>query len=80
MKVVFLGRIGERAGPPRELSEEGLVTVADAVERLTVEDDELASLLRAPSTVYVLDDRVVKGDAALEGASELAFLPPVSGG
>lgn len=80
MRVVFLGRIGERAGGPRTLDTEGLATVADATARLSEAEPDLAALLSAPSTITVLDDAVARADTPLGDARELAYLPPVSGG
>ena len=80
MRVLFLGKIAELAGPERALDLPEGATVADAAARLSAEHAALGALLSAPSTVYILDDAVAKADACLDGARELAFLPPVSGG
>ena len=75
-----MGKIAERAGPGREFDASGLATVAEVTDRLAESDDALAALITAPSTITVLDHEVVRSDAPIAGAGELAYLPPVSGG
>ena len=75
MRVIFLGKFGERFGAEADIDTDGLSTVADVMNRID-EDGTLAS----SSTICVLDEEVVKPGAPILGAQELAFLPPVSGG
>lgn len=79
MRILFFGRIADIAGPSREIDTQGFSTVRDVTEALCKEP-ALADLLKAPTTVTVLDHTVVKDHAELKGAAELAYLPPVSGG
>lgn len=79
MRILFLGKIGERAGPAREMDVGHLSTIAQVTDALC-EDEDLAALLRAPSTITVLDNEIVQQDTEIGGAQELAYLPPVSGG
>ena len=47
---------------------------------LSAEDPRLAEALAAPGVQVALDQAIVRGDAALAPAAEVAFLPPMSGG
>lgn len=44
------------------------------------EDAALAEALAGPGVQVALDQALVRGDAALSAGSEVAFLPPMSGG
>ena len=43
-------------------------------------DPALGEALAAPGVQTALDQAIVRGDAALAARTELAFLPPMSGG
>ena len=47
---------------------------------LTLEDAALGAALAAPGVQVALAQTLVRGDAALGARSEVAFLPPMSGG
>ena len=47
---------------------------------LAGEDEALAEALAAPGVQIALDQAIMRGDAALSARSEVAFLPPMSGG
>jgi molybdopterin synthase sulfur carrier subunit len=47
---------------------------------LSVDDPALGAAIAAPGVQVALDQAIVRGDAALAAASEVAFLPPMSGG
>lgn len=79
MRVLFFGKIAQRAGEGREVDAAAFSTVAEVTDFLC-EDPDLAELLRSPAVVTVLDDVVVKGAAPIASAKELAYLPPISGG
>jgi molybdopterin synthase sulfur carrier subunit len=44
------------------------------------EDAALAEALAGPGVQVALDQAIIRGEAALTPASEVAFLPPMSGG
>jgi molybdopterin synthase sulfur carrier subunit len=44
------------------------------------EDAELARALAGPGVQVAVDQQVVRRDVALSTGSEVAFLPPMSGG
>ncbi|MET3526886.1 MoaD/ThiS family protein [Phenylobacterium koreense] len=76
-RVLLFGRLGDIAGwRSREMEAD---TIAD-LRTLLSEDDLLAEALAAPGVQVALDQAIVRGDAALSRGSEVAFLPPMSGG
>ena len=72
-------------GPLRDLAgwREREVEAATLVELrgfLSQEDADLGAALSAKGVQVAVDQAVVRGDAALSARSEVAFLPPMSGG
>lgn len=47
---------------------------------LSGEDAALGAALGGPGVQIAVDQAIVRGDAGLSGRSEVAFLPPMSGG
>jgi molybdopterin synthase sulfur carrier subunit len=47
---------------------------------LSAEDAGLGEALAGPGVQVALDQVIVRGDAPLNAATEVAFLPPMSGG
>ncbi|MFN3512250.1 MAG: MoaD/ThiS family protein [Phenylobacterium sp.] len=77
-RVLLFGRLSDIAGwRERELESASL---ADLRASLSAEDPGLAEALSAPGVQVALDQAIVRGDAALSSRSEVAFLPPMSGG
>lgn len=83
MKVLYFAWLRERVGlaeeevaPPPEV-----VTVADLARWLAGRDEAHARAFENPAVVRAaLDRRHVKPGAALAGAREIAFFPPMTGG
>lgn len=83
MKVLYFAWLRERVGlaeeevtPPAEV-----VTVADLARWLAAQDEAHAYALDNPAVVRAaIDRRHVKPDAAIAGAREVAFFPPMTGG
>jgi sulfur-carrier protein len=74
-RVLLFGRLADQAGWRDRLIEAGdLSTLRDI---LSV---ELGDALTAPGVQVAVDKAIVRGDAALTAATEVAFLPPMSGG
>jgi molybdopterin synthase sulfur carrier subunit len=48
--------------------------------RLAQADPALAEALDGPGVQVAVDQALVRGEAALSPSSEVAFLPPMSGG
>ena len=83
MKLVYFARVREAVGvdgETRELPAE-VQTVADCVIWLAAQGENYAAafseLLRLR---FALDQQMVGQETLLEGASELAIFPPVTGG
>lgn len=77
-KVLLFGRLSDIAGwREREME---APTLAALRTTLAAEDAALAEALAAPGVQVALDQAIVRGDAGLTAASEVAFLPPMSGG
>lgn len=64
----------------RERDIEGVASIAELRAVLGLEDPVLGEALSAKGVQVALDQAVVRGDAALAARSEVAFLPPMSGG
>ncbi len=80
MRVLLFGRLGDVAGwrertvdpPPASLS---------ALRRLLADGDAaLGAAIAGKGVQAAVDKIIVRGDAALGAGSEVAFLPPMSGG
>lgn len=72
-------------GPLRDLAgwRERQVAAASLVELrqvLTADDADLGAALGGKGVQVAVDQAVVRGDMMLSAASEVAFLPPMSGG
>ena len=72
-------------GPLRDLAgwRERQVAAASLAELrsfLAAEDAALGAALRGKGVQVAVDQAVVRGDMVLLAASEVAFLPPMSGG
>jgi sulfur-carrier protein len=83
MKLVYFAWVRERVGKPEEeiVLPPGLATVEDLVGWLRGRGEEYAHAFENPKIVRAaIDRRHVKPDAAIAGAREIAFFPPMTGG
>ena len=83
MKVLYFAWLRERVGKAEEEVEPpaGISTVADLVTWLSARGDEYAHAFANPKVVRAAIDRAhVRPDAAIAGAREIAFFPPMTGG
>ena len=83
MKLVYFAWVRERIGKPEEqiVLPPGLITVEDLVRWLRARGEEYAHAFENPKVVRAaIDRRHVKPDAAIAGAGEIAFFPPMTGG
>jgi molybdopterin synthase sulfur carrier subunit len=64
----------------RERDIEGVASIAELRAILGLEDPALGEALSARGVQVALDQAIVRGDAAIAARSEVAFLPPMSGG
>lgn len=83
MKLVYFAWVRERVGKADEVVDlpPGLATVSDLVAWLKTRGEEYAYAFDTDGVVRAAIDRVhAKPYAAIAGASEIAFFPPMTGG
>lgn len=77
-RVLLFGRLADQAGWRDRAFDAMSLT---ALRGLIAQDDpDLAEALSGPGVQVAVDKTVVRGEAALLAATEVAFLPPMSGG
>jgi sulfur-carrier protein len=77
-KVLLFGRLSDLAGwREREIESPFLSALKS---RLGEDDPRLGEALAGPGVQVALDQVIVRGDAPLNARTEVAFLPPMSGG
>ena len=77
-RVLLFGRLADLAGwREREVA---ATTLAELRAALAAADPDLAAALAGPSVQVAVDKALTRSDASLTHASEVAFLPPMSGG
>jgi molybdopterin synthase sulfur carrier subunit len=77
-RVLLFGRLADQAGWRDRVVEAG--DLASLRAALAANDAELGEALTAPGVQVAVDKAIVRGEAALTAATEVAFLPPMSGG
>jgi sulfur-carrier protein len=83
MKVRYFAWVRERIGKEEEEIEPpaGIATVGELMAWLSRRGDEYAHAFENPKVIRAAIDRAhVRADAALTGAREVAFFPPMTGG
>jgi len=83
LKLVYFAWVRERVGKADEEVDlpPGVETVADLVRWLKERGEEYAYAFENEAVVRAaVDHRHVKADAAIAGAGEIAFFPPMTGG
>ena len=83
LKLVYFAWVRERIGRPEEVAEvpSHVATVGDLIGWLKNRGEEYAYAFENEGVVRTAIDHVhVKPDAALAGAREIAFFPPMTGG
>ncbi|HSC89397.1 MAG TPA: MoaD/ThiS family protein [Polyangiaceae bacterium] len=79
LRVLYFAALRELAGTSGEVVElRGELTVRELIERLEASHGSLVGQLSRVRCA--VDGELVAGDHRLEGASEVAFLPPFAGG
>jgi len=76
VKVLLFGPLRDLAGW-RERDFEGAADLSALMARL---DPELALAINGPGVQVAVDKAIVRGSAQLGPRTEVAFLPPMSGG
>lgn len=77
-RVLLFGRLADQAGW-RDRSIEA-ATLAALRTALAADDPDLGEALDGPGVQVAVDKAIVRGEASLAAATEVAFLPPMSGG
>jgi sulfur-carrier protein len=83
LKLRYFAWVRERIGKPEEEIElpAGIITIADLMDWLSRRGEEYAHAFENPKVIRAaLDRRHVKAEAAIGGAREIAFFPPMTGG
>jgi len=83
MKLVYFAWVRERIGKPEETvtPPASVVTVADLLDWLKGRGEEYAyAFENAPFIRTAIDRKHARHDAAIAGAGEIAFFPPMTGG
>lgn len=79
--VLYFAWVRERIGTGREQVETDAPTVAALVEELKAREERYALAFSDLSALRVaVDQELTEFDAALSGAREVAFFPPMTGG
>jgi molybdopterin synthase sulfur carrier subunit len=83
IKLSYFAWVRERIGRPDETLQPPVHvrTVADLIGWLSARGEEYAYAFEKATVIRVAIDRKhVKQDASIEGAREIAFFPPMTGG
>ena len=83
MKLVYFAWVRERVGKPDETIEPpaNVATVADLIAWLRTRGEEYEHAFEnGPLIRAAIDKKHAKHDAAIAGAGEIAFFPPMTGG
>ncbi|MDG2521599.1 MoaD/ThiS family protein [Caulobacter segnis] len=80
MRVLLFGRLADVAGWRERVLDVPPVALSALRAELAREDSALGEALAGPGVQAAVDQVLVRGEAILDGASEVAFLPPMSGG
>ena len=83
MKVKYFAWVRERIGKSEEMIEPppSVRTIADLIAWLSGQGETYAYAFEKPKVIRAaIDHAHVKPDAAIAGAAEIAFFPPMTGG
>jgi sulfur-carrier protein len=83
MKVKYFAWVRERIGKAEETVEPpaSVHTIADLIGWLSARGESYAYAFEKPRVIRAaIDHTHVKPEAAIAGASEIAFFPPMTGG
>jgi molybdopterin synthase sulfur carrier subunit len=83
VKLLYFAWVRERIGKGEEQLEPppGVTTIGELMAWLAGRDEGYAYAFENPKVIRAAIDRVhVRAEAAIKGASEIAFFPPMTGG
>ena len=83
MRIVYFASVREAIGVDGEECNlpESVLSVADCLDWMSKQGVQYGAAFGNRSKLrFALDQKMVKADAALSGATELAIFPPVTGG
>ena len=81
MNVLYFAWVRERIGLPKETVTTNAKTVNDLVAELRAREDRYEMAFADLSALRVaVDQQLTDFDASIEGAREVAFFPPMTGG
>ena len=83
MKALYFAWVRERIGKAEETIEPpaSVRTIGDLIAWLSARDESYAHAFEKPKVIRAaIDHTHVKSDAAISGAREIAFFPPMTGG
>ncbi|WP_309610677.1 molybdopterin converting factor subunit 1 [Sphingomonas sp.] len=82
MRLLYFGRLAEVAGSRggEVAVPDGIATVAALRDWIDREQPELGAALAGSTVRVVIADAYAADDHPLAGVTEIAFIPPVSGG
>jgi sulfur-carrier protein len=83
VRLFYFARVREAVGFDTEVRElpADIQTIAQCLTWLAGQDENYATAFAEPSRLrFALDQQMAREETLLEGASELAIFPPVTGG
>jgi molybdopterin synthase sulfur carrier subunit len=80
MRVLLFGPLRDVAGWRERTIASPPASLLALKAALARDDDALGEALDKPGVQVAIDKAIVRGDASLNAAVEVAFLPPMSGG
>ena len=81
MKILYFAWLRERIGLPSEELENRSGTVQDLIDQLRAREARYVVAFADLSAIRVaVDQQLTDFDASIEGATEVAFFPPMTGG
>lgn len=81
LDILYFAWLRERIGLPRETVQTSASTVRELVAELAARDDwHKAAFADLSAVRCAVDQQLAELDASLDGAREVAFFPPMTGG
>jgi molybdopterin synthase sulfur carrier subunit len=82
-RILYFGKLRDAAGRVSDEAElpESVSTAGELIAWIGAREPELGKALSAPTVRVAIDQEIAAGPhAAIKGAGEIAFMPPMSGG